>query len=97
MALFGSKKLRKLEAENTRLKLAFNQIEDEIGHLKHQRFIRAIELEKEIIDKLKLSDSQVTELKFIFMIERAKALGVPEDKLLLTDEDIENFFMPKES
>jgi hypothetical protein len=97
MALLKSKKLRELEDDNTNLFIKNCQLEREIIELRHQRFTRAIELEKEIIDKLRLTDSQVTELKFIFMLERAEVIGVPKDELLLTDEDVTNFFMPRES
>ena len=97
MALFKSKKLRELEDENTNLFIKNCQLETEIIELRHQRIVRAFELEKEIIDKLELSDSQVSELKFIFMLERARLIGVPEEEMLHTHEEITNFFMSKES
>lgn len=97
MALFGTQKIRELEDENLRLDLENTDLQIQIGKLKHQRLMRAFELEKEIIDKLELSDEQVTELKFIFLMERAQALGIPENEMLHTHEEITKFFMSEES
>lgn len=97
MALFGSRKIRELEDENLRLLKENTNLYVQINELKHQRFRRVIELEEALIDKLNLSDTQISELRLIFSIERARASGVPEDQIIRTYDEIVKFFMSEES
>ena len=97
MSLFGSRKIRELEEENLRLLRENTDLHIQVNELKLQRFTRATELEEALIDKLNLSESQISELRLIFSIERARASGVPEDQILHTYEEITKFFMSEES
>lgn len=97
MSLFGSRKIRELEEENLILLRENTDLHIQVNELKLQRFTRATELEEALIDKLNLSESQISELRLIFSIERARASGVPEDQILHTYEEITKFFMSKES
>lgn len=97
MALFESRRVRELEEENHELELQITDLKIQISNLKHQRFMRAYELEEELIGKLDLSNTQLSKLRFVFSIERARAAGVPEEQILHDREEIEKFFTSKES
>ena len=97
MSLFGTRKIRELEEENLRLLRETTDLHIQINKLKSQRFQRAIELEKELTEKLNLNSDQESMLKFIFSIERAQAMDVPEEKILHNYEEIIKFFTSEES
>lgn len=97
MSLFGACKIRELEDENLRLRRENTELQIRISELEHQRFMRAVELEKELIERMNLAVDQEAILKFIFSIERARAIGVPEDEILHNHEEITKYFTSEES
>lgn len=97
MTLFGTKKIRELEDENLRLRRENTDLQIRITELEHQRFMRAVELEKELIERMHLAVDQEVILRFIFSVERARAIGVPENEILHNHEEITEYFTSEES
>lgn len=97
MALFGTKRIHELELENLNLLREKTDLYIEMTKRDTQHFKRVTELEEELIDKLELSDLQLSKLRFIFSIERARAIGVPEEQFLHTHEEITKYFTSEES
>lgn len=93
MALFKSSKMEGLERANERMLRQIHQLIDEKCELDLKLF-RAYsgELVNEITEKLELSDLQKSKLAFIFSIEHARIMGVPEYKILHDKSEIDAFF-----
>ena len=78
--------VEKLREEN--VKLFRDKCDLEVQIFKHY----GVELEKKLTDELELSSQQISKLRLLCSIERARLVGVPEDRILHNIDEIDKFF-----
>jgi hypothetical protein len=82
--------VKELRNETVQLTQRRNELELKLFNL------YAGELEEKLAE-LNLTSQQITKLRFICSIERARLVGVPEDKILHNKSEIDKFFTAGES
>ena len=98
LKLIKESELKELENEVLRLHDENLKLFKEKCNLEVQLFtIYGAELEKKLTDELELSSNQISKLKLLFSIERARLAGVHEDKILHNIDEITEFFTSGES
>lgn len=98
MALFESRELKELRTENMVLREEAHKLYREKIELERKYYNTvAGELEKKIADTLDLTPAQKSKLGLIFSIERCRAIGVPEDRIVHSAEEFEKIGVSEES
>ena len=92
------KQIEHLENEVNELRSKNLELLKEKLALENKLFnLYARELDKKLIDELDLSSLQRAKLALWCSIEKARLIGVSEDKILHNLEEIDEFFSPRES
>ena len=98
MALFESRETKELRIENKVLREEAHKLYREKIELKRKYYNTvAGELEQKNADDLDLTPTQRSKLGLIFSIERCRAIGVPEDRIIHNIEEADKFFTSEES
>lgn len=98
MSLFESRKFKSLKRVNDKVIRENIDLERQVREIKWKLFkAYGREQEMKLADELDLSDVQRAKLAFLFSIEYARLMGVPEKTILHNKEEIDKFFTPGES
>ena len=98
LKLIKDSELKELENEVMELREENLKLLREKCNLEVQLFeLYGVELEKKLADELELSSQQISKLKLLCSIERARLAGVPEDRILHNIDEITKYFTSGES
>lgn len=98
MSLFNSREINSLILENKELQEQTIRLARAKNELEVKLFnAYGWEMMEKLTSELELTPFQRSKLGLVFFIERARLVGVPEDKILHNIEEIEAFFTEGES